>query len=480
MNDNKEVARSLNKGVAWSAIGNFATIAVQFLAMVVLARYLSPRDFAVMGIATFFISISQIMIDSGMGGALIQKKEATETDLSTLFIFNMIISILMYMIMMLASIWLAGFYNIENLRSILSVVGISCIIAAFGITQNVALYRELKFKEMSFIRIVSACVSLLVATVLAVKGFGVWALVYQNLTNHIVTILMKFYYSKFIPKFIFSVKSFRQQWNWGYHILLTSLLTTIYNNVFLMIFPKVSSFHFSGLYVQANRIQQIPVTVTTSVLETVLFPIFSKIEDTVLFNESKKSFARKTYLYVSAILIGLAILSESIISIILGNDWIEVAPILSILSLSGIFLIVTIVSRNILKAKGYTKAIFQIQTFNTITGLLVLAITFSVGEYFILWGIVLANFITMLYMMYRYKKLIGESIKAQLYDFILAQLILIPAAILTSVILQLMNINYIFTLIVGGCIYVLLILLFGLLLKNKEVCDLINLINKKR
>jgi O-antigen/teichoic acid export membrane protein len=461
--------KHLKKGVIWTLLNRTSVIAMQFIAMVVLARFLTPSDFAIVGIAMFFIVISQTLLDSGMGGALLRKKNIEDVDYSTQFIFNMGVGVIMYSLLLIFSKPIASFYNNEELSLIISIIGLSILISAFGKIQNVLLLRELNFKVISIIAIVSSSISLLVAVIMAMKGYGVWALVMQNLINNTLVVLLQFLYNRFFPRMRFSLLSFKEQWSFGSHLLYSQLLNTAYQNVFLLIFPKISSLNFAGLYTQANKIQQIPWNIANSVVSTSAFPVLAKIEDEKLFVQTNKDFTRKVYIVSFAVFFALSVFSKQIIEILLGAQWIDAAPILSILSIGGIGAVAFMLVRNALKSMGITNRIFKIEVFRAVIGIAMLMITFTLGNYYILAGIVFASFLSCIVAMYYLSKVSKFTMKEQVMDFIISLLPIAPSAIALYLFVHYTTMGSILTLLCGLPIFVLLVVLFGNIFRNNEI-----------
>ncbi|MCD7938378.1 MAG: oligosaccharide flippase family protein, partial [Tannerellaceae bacterium] len=322
--------KHLKKGVIWTLFNRMSVLAMQFIAMIVLARFLSPADFAVVGIAMFFISISQTLLESGMGGALLRKQDVEDVDYSTLFIYNMGVGITMYLLLLILAKPIATFYNNEELALIINIIGLSIIASAFGKIQYVILLRELKFRQIATIAIISSSISLLIAVIMAIKGYGVWALVMQNLTNFTLITLLQFIYNRYFPRLRFSIRSFKEQWDFGSYLFYSHLLDTTYQNVFLLIFPKISSLSFSGLFTQANKIQRLPLSLLNSMTHVGVFPVLAKIDNEKLFMETSKAFTRRAYIVSFAVLFAISVFSEQSIVILLGSKWIDAAPILSI------------------------------------------------------------------------------------------------------------------------------------------------------
>lgn len=459
----------LKKGVIWTIADRFSVVIMQFVAMMLLARMIAPESFALIGIALFFITISQVLIDSGMGGSLLKKKEVLDIDYSTLFVYNMGVAIGIYILILLLAPLIEKFYNIAGLANILSVIGISVIISAFGKIQNIILFRNLKFGIISKISIYSSFIALLVSIILAYYGFGVWALVIQSLVYSLSVVVFQFFFNRYIPKLAFDKKSFQEQWEFGGNLLYSKLIYSFYNNIFLVIFPKLSSLNFSGLYTQANKIQQIPTNIFNSIIQGVAFPVMSKIESERELFVFARSFSRKVYLIGFSIFLFTAIYSEDIILLILGKDWVGASSILTIICFVGIGILISSVNKNIFKVVGLTQKIFHYEVYNSLIGLLLLAITFAFGEYVILYGMVVSVFISNYIFFIQIAKVFRSRVKVFLYDVAYSLIpIIFPALILMVIKHLTLSMHYIYSLLIGVPVFFISIIFFGLWFKNKE------------
>jgi len=471
MNKNNS-GKYLKKGVIWTLFNRTSVLALQFIAMVVLARFLSPTDFAVVGIAIFFISISQTLLDSGMGGSLLRKREVEDVDYSTLFIYNMGVGITMYLLLLVLSKPVASFYRHEELASVINVIGISIVISAFGKIQNIILLRELKFKQIAIIAMTASSMSLLIAVIMAIKGYGVWALVMQHLVNTTLTVILQFFCNRYFPRLRFSVLLFKEQWKFGSYLFYTHLLDTIYQNVFSLVFPKISSLNFSGLFTQANKIERLPLNMLNSIAHAGIFPILAKIDDEKIFMKTNKAITKKAYIPSFIILFALSIFSEQAISLLLGNKWIDAAPVLSILSIGGIFAVISTMVRNSLKSLGMTNILFKNELIKSVIGIAMLMVTFVFGNYYILWGIVIADFLSSFIAMLLLSKVSRFTVKEQIIDFIASLLPVIPAAIISYLFVYFTSLGNISTLICGLLVFISFIFIFGYIFKNNEIKQL--------
>lgn len=467
MND---LSRKIKSGAVWSVFNRLSVQGLQFLAMLILARTLSPEDFAIMGIISFFIVISQSIMESGMAGFLLKKKEINEVDYSTLFIFNLTVSLLLYVCCFLLSDKITVYYNVDRLGVYINVAMLAVIISAFGQIQNVILLRNYRFKEISIISIISSFLGLLSAIILAVKECGVWALIFQNIIFQSSIVFFQLCYNRYFPRLTFSLNSFREQWKFGIGLLASHLLTNIYQNIFAMIFPKISSLHFAGLYTQANKIQLLPINLISSVLHSAAFPVLAQIHDSNIFKDLNRRLLKKIYVVSFVILSYVMLFSKRIIYIVLGKQWIDSYYILSILCVSGIFVIVLMVIRNTFKSLALTNYIFYTEIFRIITAFVCLFICLYWGYYAILLGIVCASFISMLFAMKLLSTKTNYTFKEQIYDILLSILPAFLTIVLFLCLYYLFDIGVYDNFLIMSCVFLLSILGWDFILNRELIC----------
>jgi len=228
-------------GFLWTFIQQFSIQLINFGVTVILARILLPEEFGLIAMLTVFISIGNNLMDSGLASSLIRSADLTEKDYSTVFFFNLAGSVVMYVLIYFLAPFIATFYNQDILALILRVYAIGFIINAFYSVQNARLTKEMNFKIQMTIQIPAVLIGGLLGVVLAMKGYGVWSLVWMNLFQSFISTVMHWIYSGWIPSFVFDKKSFRRHFNFGYKMTLTGLIDTLYRNIYVLIIGKYYS-----------------------------------------------------------------------------------------------------------------------------------------------------------------------------------------------------------------------------------------------
>ncbi len=338
----------------------FGTLLINFISSMVLARLLSPNDYGCIGMLMIFVTLSQAFVDGGFASALIQKHNPTQTDLSTVFIWNVLLSICLYGIIYLAAPFIARFYNIPLLGRVLRVMGLSLIINSFSIVHVAILQIQLQFKALAIRDIVSNLLSVILTIILAYRGFGVWALVAQILSVGFFKSIILWITCDWRPGFSFSLKAFKALFRFGGFMFLTNILNAIGNNIQGLLIGRYATAVDMGYYSQGKKLSDVASTGFSSVVEQVAFPVMSG------FNaDSPKSAGSvlKRYLttvafFVIPLMLFLVLVSVPVITIVYSRKWLPVVPYFNLLCVAGIFLSLQAILQSSLAAKGESKVLF--------------------------------------------------------------------------------------------------------------------------
>lgn len=370
----------LVKNIGWSVIGQISNVLIVFVANLVLAYFLKPDEFGKVNIVMFFVTISNILTDSGFGGALVRKLEISDSDYSTVFIFNSIISIVLCLFLIAFSGLISSFYNDDSLTALIS---FSCLIIIFngvGVVQTAKGYRYLKFKDISLISILSSIAGVLVAVIMAWRGMGIWALLTMYaVTSLIKSILLWQRFGAFQLK-KFNRSSFRSLYKYGIYTTINSLLNNGMDNIFSLILPKYFSNSISGLYYQGKKIQSVPFTIFNTLALSVFFSHLAKYQKSL--EEFKKEYLKGlTFFLTSLAFISgcLFILSDVIVRFLFKSEWSGASLFIKLIIPGSFLLIAKIFSQNILKVFNKTEKIFYVEIIGAFLqlGIILFAITFK-------------------------------------------------------------------------------------------------------
>ena len=369
-------------GALWSGTERALTRGTQFIVTIILARLLTPADYGLIGMMAIFMAIAQSLINSGFGQALIQKKDADSTDFSTVFYFNIVVSVLIYLILFVTAPLIADFYEQTKLIQLARVMGLNFIINAFGLIQTTILTKSIDFKTQTKISFISIITSGLLGISLAYMGWGVWALVFQVLCKHLLHTVFLWVFNSWRPLATFSYQSFKDLFSFGSKLLLAGLLDTVFKNIYLLIIGKYFSAVSLGFYTQAKRLQELPVLTFTSIIRKVTFPTFSQIQD----DNAQLKIGYQKSLKVSAfiifpLMVGLAVVAEPFVLVVLTEKWKGAIPFIQILSIAGMLYPIHALNVNILQVKGRSDLFLRLELIKK--GLTVIAIIISIQ-----WGVI--------------------------------------------------------------------------------------------
>lgn len=329
-------SKSIN-ATKWSFYAQLGQYGLNFILSIILARILLPQDFGLTGMLVIFTSIPNIFINSGLSVALVRAVDVSEDDLSTMFVFNLIVSVSLYIILFFAAPYVALFYNEASLTLLMRLMTLVIVINAFGIVQNTILLRKVALKKQSICYLSGMACSVIVSSYMAFNGFGVYSLVGQVLSQAIVTNIALWISNQWIPKLKFNKESFLKQWKFGSKILSTNLLSSVIDNVDNVLIGKVFSAVNLGFFIRAKSTKQIPESIFRGTLNTSSFAILSKI------NNNKEEF-NKMHLYFFnfalyiyfPLIVGLIVLASPMVEIIYSARWLPAVPVLKILCIGSI------------------------------------------------------------------------------------------------------------------------------------------------
>lgn len=341
------------RGVGWSAIDNVSQHAVTFVVSIVLARLLSPEDYGLLGIIAIFTAVCTALINGGFGSALIRKKDATEDDYNTVFIVNLGMSFLLYAIIFFCSPLIARFFGREELVALTRVSSLGMIIGALALVQQTRLTKRIDFKTQTKITIIASITSGIIGILLAATGFGVWALVAQGLSSHTVKTVLLWFFNKWAPKLRFSKRSFRELFGFGWKLMVSGVLDTVWKELYQVVVGKFYSPATLGQYTRAKGFAQLFSNNLTSVIQRVTYPVLSNIQDDK--NRMIAAYRRiiKTTMFITAVcMFFLGAISEPLLYCLIGPKWQEAATYLPLICIAGSLYPLHAINLNMLQVQG--------------------------------------------------------------------------------------------------------------------------------
>ena len=359
------------KGLYWSAASNFANQGMRFVFGLILARLLSPDAYGVIGMLTVFLCVVQVFIDCGFSQALIAKQDRTQTDFSTEFYFNIGVGLIGYCLLFISAPFIADFYNMPLLTSVLRVVGLGVIINSLCVVQSAQFSIRLDFKTPAKIGVSTNLFSGVVGIILAYYGWGVWALVFQQLASGILYGILVWILAKWRPTFEFSKDSFKYLWNYGSKILASSIIQQVYDNLYPLVIGKFFSARQLGLYSRAQGFATLPSSNVSGILGSVTFPILSKINnDTPRLMRIYRQMIKTAAFIVFPLMLGLFAISDPLVKVLLNRQWYDCILILQLLCCALLWQPISAINLSILKVIGRTDILLKLEIIKRIAGII--------------------------------------------------------------------------------------------------------------
>ncbi len=437
------------KGVLWSSIERFSVQGVQFLVMLVIARILDPKDFGLVGMLAIFIAIAQTLVDSGFSQALIRRKNLSETDKSTAFYFNSVLSCIVYLILFFTAPFIASFYNEPELCKMLRAFGLIVIINGLNVVQ-LSLYRiAIDFQTQARASFLAAVISGVAGIVLAIKGYGVWALVSQQVINAIVVTVALWCFSCWRPKWIYSWKSFRELFSYGSKMMAVAIIDTVYNNVFGLVIGKVYNAASLGYYTQADRFTKLPSSNITGVIQNVTYPVLCSIqdEDDRLRADYRKLLKMSAFVIFPLMCI-LAGISYPLVEILLGEKWLFAASLIIPLSFGMMWYPIHAINLNLLQVKGRSDLFLKLEIMKKAILIVVLIIVIPFGVEVMCYSTIFTSLVSLCLNTYYTGKIINVGLLMQLKD-LFGTLVLSMLIFIIVFSLPFLIGNVLYTLIIG-------------------------------
>ena len=405
------------KGVIWSSVERFSVQGVQFLVMLIIARILSPEDFGLVGMLAIFIAVAQSLIDSGFSQALIRKQDRTEVDNSTVFYFNIIVSVLLYTLFYAIAPWVADFYEEPQLCKLMRVLCLVVIINSFAVVQRAIYTAAINFKTQAKASFVAALLSGGVGIYMAMSGYGVWTLVWQQLLNAGINTLLLWVWANWYPRLLYSWQSFRELFAFGSKLMASGLLDTIYNNLYVLVIGKVFNAASLGYYAQADRFTKFPSSNITGILQRVTYPVLCTLQDDdEKLRKNYRQLLRLSAFIIFPLMCGLAGVAYPLIDLILGEKWQFAATLIIPLCFSMMWYPIHAINLNLLQVKGRSDLFLRLEIIKKIIGVSVLVVSIPFGLLFMCYCSIVTSLIALVINTYYTGKLIQVGFFMQMKD----------------------------------------------------------------
>ena len=407
------------KGVGWSALENITRIGITFIVTIILARLLSPEEYGLIGILTIFIAIFNSIVDSGFTNALIRKQDVTDADYSTVFYTNLVLSVVLAAILFSCANSIAVFFTRPELAQLTKVLSSAVIINPFAIVQRARPTQLIAFKTQTKITFISSIGSGIIGILMACMGYGVWALVGQQISNQLLSTIFFWIYNKWMPKLIFSWTSFKDMWFFGSRLLLSRLIDTAWQEIYQVVIGKCYSPATLGLFTRAKQFSDLCSSNLTSVVQRVSYPVLSSIQDDkVRLKSAYQRVIKTTMLPTFVLMLGMAACADSMIHVLIGEQWLPCVPMLQIICIYGMLYPLHALNLNMLQVQGRSDLFLKLEIVKKIIAIGPLFLGIFVDIYLMLIGTLVTSIISYYLNAYYSGPFLNYGIKEQVKDII--------------------------------------------------------------
>ena len=415
--DNSSAAHKTAANLIWRFFERCGVQGVAFLVSIVLARLLDPELHGTITMVTVFTSIMQVFVNSGMGSALVQKKDADQLDYSTVFYFNMAMGLGLYVLMFAAAPWIARFYKMPDLTPIVRVLSLTLVVSGLKNMQHTYVSKHMLFKKFFFSTIGGTLVSAVVGIYMAYKGYGVWALVAQTLITQFVAAMILWITVPWRPTWEFSFARLKGLFSYGWKLLASSLIDTVYNDLRTLIIGKKYSSADLAFYNKGNQFPKLFVTNINTSIDSVLLPVMAKAQD----DRSRVRAMTRRAIRISSfcmwpMMVGLAVCGEPLVRLVLTEKWMPCLPFLYVFCFTYAFYPIHTANLNAIKAMGRSDLFLKLEIIKKAVGITAILISMQFGVLWMAYSLILTSIISQIINSYPNRKLLDYSYGKQLKD----------------------------------------------------------------
>lgn len=385
------MSKRVASGVAWNIAEKIGSTLLQAIVSIIVANRIMPDDMGIIAVLTVFVTLSQVVIDSGFSQTLIRKANATAEDFKAVFRFNLIASLALYAILTATTPWVASYYGWELIRKVAPVLYLLLPLNALCVIQNTIMVKEFRFAQLSTIIFFSSLISGIIAIVMALTGFGIWSLVGQRVSMMATKAILLWWKSPWRWRRDIRTGSLKEMTPYSLRLIATDMITAIYNNIAQLFIGKIYSADMLGYYNQAQKLKDMPVNATMQSIQSVTFPALAKISDNpTKFDEGYRRVLMLTAFIMLPVMTGLIATADDIYMLLLKPQWHPAIPYFRIMCLIGIFYPISAIAYNVLKVRSNGAIILRLEIIKKVIMTIILATTIPISVMAIAWGMVAA------------------------------------------------------------------------------------------
>lgn len=403
--------------MSWAFLDNFSKQGIQFIIGIVLARLLTPNEYGLIGMLAIFLAVADTFTIAGFGEALVRKTDPRPEDYSTIFLVNIGIGFFFYALLYLSAPLISDFFDEPILERLVLLLGLTILFNAFALAPRVPLVKNLDFKSLTKISVSATIISGVIAIGLALKGYGVWALVWKRVIHDFISCLLVNVMSRPPLRLQFDIKSFRELFGFGYKLLVSRLINEVFFNVYFLVIGKFFSARELGLYSRANGYKDIPSKNLKNIILSVSFPALVEIkEDLPRLKQAFRKLIRFTMFLAFVFMFGLAAAADNFIVGLIGEQWSDAVPFLRLLCISGMLLPLRELNMNMLVIEGRSDLFLKIEILNKLIAVPVILAGIYYGIEALIIGLIVASIVDYLLTTIWSGRLIDYSLGEQMSD----------------------------------------------------------------
>tara|TARA_R110002051_G_scaffold238375_2_gene299112 strand:+ start:2392 stop:3831 length:1440 start_codon:yes stop_codon:yes gene_type:complete len=418
-------------GVLWTFMDTFFVKGIMFIAMILLARWIGPEDFGLIGMIAVFVAIGRSLTDSGMTNSLIRTKEPDQSDFSTVFIVNIVMSLLVYAIVYFTAPFIADFFGHKILIKIIRIYCLLFLIIAFSAVQLAILTKRMEFKKITKINFPSTLLGVALGLYLGYNEFGVWSVIWMYLSTELVRSVLLWFFSNWKPKFIFSKSKFKFHFKFGYKLVISGLLDTVFKNIYNVLIGKYFSAQMLGFYERSKQFSEYPSATLTGVISKVTYPMLSQIQkDPKRLESIYRKLIRVSFFIIAPLMLGAAAIAKPLFLMLLGDEWLPAVLFFQILTLAMMLYPIHAFNLNILQVYGRSDLFLKLEIIKKIVITVTVFLAFQFGIMGLVWSSVFTSFAGLGINMFYSSKLIDYPVFKQIEDLSITLIIAIFVAFL--------------------------------------------------
>lgn len=406
-------------GLAWSFIESLAQQGVGLLIGIILARLLSPKEFGLIGMTAIFLALSQTFVDSGFSQALVRKSDCGQKDYSTVFYFNLAVGIFCYALLFILAGPISRFFNEPQLTLLIRVLALNIVIISLSLIQGAILIKKVDFKRKAKITVAASIISGVIGVTMAYWGWGVWSIVWQIVSQNIISAGLLWLTGNWRPALLFDLASFREMYKFGSKLLASGLIDTIYRNIYYLVIGKYFSAAELGYYTRADSFQKIPSTNLSNIVGRVAYPVLAIVKDEqAKLKAGYKKLIKSTMLISFVLMLGMAAAARPMVLALIGEKWLLCVPYLQLLCLVGMFYPLHALNLDMLNVKGRSDLFLKLEVIKKILVVPIIVIGVFYGIKAMIIGMLVNTLIAYYLNSYWSGKMVDYPMKEQVLDIL--------------------------------------------------------------